>query len=205
MMEMQSKRRMEIFRAADAVDNGGPQGMRGQSIGASDTMAKMKCLQEVGILDGSVSSLLYRQENGFSLIHLWIKPHYPLPRHSHDSDCLYYVVSGSIVLGSETLRASDGFFVPADANYVYVGGPEGAEIIEIRHGANSIVTAFPPISDTRRDKDRELIAANHAAWLAMTTAPTFEANRQGRIAAEQSTSAGERDRARPASSGPPSS
>ena len=35
---------------------------------------------------------------------MWFKPHYPLPRHTHDVDCLYYVVSGTAVMGNQELR-----------------------------------------------------------------------------------------------------
>jgi hypothetical protein len=175
-----AKRRIEIFRSTDAVDNGGPQGIRGGGTSSPEAQAKMKVLRDAGRDDGVVSSLLYHHKDAFSLIHLWIKPGYPLPRHSHDSDCLYYVVGGSIVMGTETLRASDGFFVPKDAYYVYVGGPDGCELIEVRYGVNSIHTVLPDQSDARYEKELELIKANHAAWVKMTMAPTFAANLEGR-------------------------
>ena len=67
-----------------------------------------------------------------SLVHAWFGPGYRLPRHTHSADCLYYVISGSAVLGNHTLRAGDGFFVPANAPYQYDAGPEGVEVLEIR-------------------------------------------------------------------------
>ena len=177
---VESKHRIEMFRAENAVDNGGPQGIRGASLAAPETSAKLKVLREAGRDDGMVSSLLYHQQDGFSIVHLWIKPRYPLPRHSHDSDCLYYMVGGSIIMGSETLRASDGFFVPKDANYVYEGGPDGAELIEVRHGVNAIFTNLPSQSDARYETELALVKANHAAWVTMAMAPTFAANERGR-------------------------
>jgi mannose-6-phosphate isomerase-like protein (cupin superfamily) len=175
-----ARRRIEIFRAADAVDNGGPQGIRGGGTATDETRAKLKVLREAGRDDGIVSSLLFHQKDGFSIVHLWVKPGYPLPRHSHDSDCLYYIVNGEIEYGIDKLRASDGFFVPEGVDYVYVGGPEGAELIEVRFGVNNIETALASQSDGRYDRELALIKANHAAWLTMTMAPTFAANLKGR-------------------------
>ena len=73
---------------------------------------------------------------GFSLSHVWFKKDYPLPRHSHDCDCLYYVVAGSIQLGTEALGPRDGFFVPANVPYTYKPGPDGVELLEFRHATS---------------------------------------------------------------------
>jgi hypothetical protein len=70
---------------------------------------------------------------GFSLAYAWFKQDYPLPLHSHSSDCLYYVVSGSLKLGTQQLGPRDGFFVPGDTPYTFTAGPEGVEIVEFRH------------------------------------------------------------------------
>ena len=177
-----TKRRIEIFRTTDAVDNGSPQGIRGGADCSEESRAKLMVLREAGRDDGLTSNLLYRQQDGFSIVHLWIKPGYPLPRHSHDSDCLYYVVRGSLIMGTETLRASDGFFVPAHANYTYVGGPDGGELIEIRYGPNSIWTDMPAQSDARYETELALIKANHDAWVKMTISPNFADNLAGREA-----------------------
>ena len=48
-------------------------------------------------------------EQGFSLVRAWLGPHYVLPRHTHSGDCLYYIVEGSITMGSQQLVAGDGF------------------------------------------------------------------------------------------------
>src|SRR5262249_35579654 len=60
------------------------------------------------------------------------KSHYPLPTHSHNTPCLYYVISGELQMGKQTLGPGDGFFVPACANYAYQAGPQGVEILEFR-------------------------------------------------------------------------
>ena len=36
-------------------------------------------------------------------------------------------------MGNQVLRAGDSFFIPAEAPYVYTAGPDGVEILEIRH------------------------------------------------------------------------
>jgi quercetin dioxygenase-like cupin family protein len=71
-------------------------------------------------------------DDGFSLVQAWFGPHYVLPRHSHDGDCLYYVLSGSLKMGSQELQAGDGFFVPDGAPYGYEAGPDGVEVLEFR-------------------------------------------------------------------------
>lgn len=73
---------------------------------------------------------------GFSLIHAWFKKNFPLPLHSHDADCLYFIVSGTLKLGTELLGARDGFFVPANVPYTYTPGPNGVEILEFRHATH---------------------------------------------------------------------
>lgn len=77
----------------------------------------------------------FRQEgpNGFSLVEIVFAPGYLLPRHSHSSDCLYYIVSGSIVMGQRELGPGDGFFLPAEQPYAYHAGPDGVKLLEFRH------------------------------------------------------------------------
>ena len=83
---------------------------------------------------GTWDAVLFKGEgdNGFSLVKAWFGPHYVLPRHTHDGDCLYYIVEGSITMGSQTLEAGDGFFVPSDAPYGYEAGPDGVFVLEFR-------------------------------------------------------------------------
>jgi mannose-6-phosphate isomerase-like protein (cupin superfamily) len=83
--------------------------------------------------------------------------------HSHDSDCLYYVVSGSLKLGTEELGPRDSFFVPADTPYTYRPGPEGVEVLEFRHQGT-----FDFVNLSRNaayyTKAAEVIAANVEDW-----------------------------------------
>jgi len=89
-------------------------------------------VQEAGVFAGEQARVLFAIP-GFSLTHVWFKAGYPLPPHSHDADCLYYIVAGEIRMGPQTLGPRDGFFVPADVPYSYTPGPEGVELLEFRH------------------------------------------------------------------------
>lgn len=87
-----------------------------------------------GAGEGAMAKLLFADPvSGMSLGYVWFKPGFVLPRHSHDADCAYYVISGEAHLGTEVLRAGDGFFVPAGHNYQYTAGPEGVEVLECRN------------------------------------------------------------------------
>ena len=83
---------------------------------------------------GGHDAVLFRGDgdDGFSLVKAWCGPHYVLPRHTHDGDCLYYVAEGSLVMGSQVLAAGDGFFVPSGAPYAYEAGPDGVVVLEFR-------------------------------------------------------------------------
>lgn len=123
--------RFRIFRAADSVpldeahmptENVTPV----DAAGATDTAAQ-------GGLEGATARLLFADPvSGMSIGYVWFKRGFILPRHSHSADCAYFVVSGELQLGTETLKAGDGFFIPADHNYQYVAGPEGVEVLEFR-------------------------------------------------------------------------
>jgi catechol 2,3-dioxygenase-like lactoylglutathione lyase family enzyme len=86
---------------------------------------------EAGFEEGQTVKLLFSVP-GFSLTYAWFKSGFPLPRHKHDAGCLYYIIAGSLSLGTETLGAGDGFFVPPDVPYTYKPGPQGVEVLEFR-------------------------------------------------------------------------
>lgn len=123
-------RRIEIYRAAEApsFDEIDVMAVEGVSPELGDTFAR---LIDAGFKEGETVKLLFSAP-GFSLTYAWFKSGFPLPRHSHDADCLYYIVGGSLSLGSEVLGKGDGFFVPADGAYAYTPGPEGVEVLEFR-------------------------------------------------------------------------
>ena len=122
--------RFEVFRGADAPTLAECQcmTMEGETPNMMATLARFPEMMSAG---GEHVDVPYRRPN-MSLARLWLKSGFPLPLHTHDCDCLYYVVAGSILLGSETLTAGDGFYVGRDVPYGYTAGPEGAEVIEFR-------------------------------------------------------------------------
>jgi quercetin dioxygenase-like cupin family protein len=128
--------RFAIFRDRDApsLDETGMM----QAKLTPEAVAGSTQLVEAGVLAGSEVRQLFRHagDDGFSLVHVWFKPHYHLPRHSHDADCLYYVISGEVVMGSQVLGAGDGFYIPQDQSYGYRAGPDGVEVLEFRHSTS---------------------------------------------------------------------
>jgi hypothetical protein len=94
--------------------------------------AGLNQLVQSGYLEGDDVRVLFNVP-GFSLVRAWLKQDYPLLLHSHDADCLYYVIAGTLKMGTEQLVAGDGFFVPAGARYQYRPGPQGVEVLEFRH------------------------------------------------------------------------
>jgi hypothetical protein len=122
--------RFEIFRARDAVDyaEDGPMYMDAAEPVDFDASGE---LHEQGFMEGSQVKLLYSRP-GMSLTYVWFKSGFPLPRHSHSADCLYFVVAGSLRLGTEELGPGDGFFLGTDVPYTYVPGDKGVEVLEFR-------------------------------------------------------------------------
>ena len=172
----QHKRTITYFLAKDAVADHNLGGFLGVGTASEETGKKFAALKEAGHDDGLTLHLLYRQPGGFSLIMVWVKPNFPLPRHSHDTDCMYYVATGSIVMGDKVLRAGDGFFVPRDCLYIYSAGPEGAEVLEIRCGPDVVNSYVPTIPGKRFETDLEVVKANAEHWKEMKAGPTLVAN-----------------------------
>lgn len=127
---MKKEPKMQIFRAAEApslFDSGIMTAVPGNEM----QEAGFNKMYEAGFGEGEEIKVLINVP-GFSLVQVWFKKNFPLPLHSHNVDCLYYVIAGSISLGTEELGAGDGFFIKADTRYTYNTGPNGAEILEIR-------------------------------------------------------------------------
>lgn len=122
--------RFQIFRTSEAP-----------SLNESNHMEMVGMTPEIGEhavrllqagLDQAFDTRVVFSSPTMSLTYAWFKSDYPLPRHSHDSDCLYYVMAGSILFGNQTLGKGDGFLLPAGMPYAYVAGPEGVELLEFR-------------------------------------------------------------------------
>ena len=138
-------------------------------------------LFELAAKVGHSDDVIMRQspeEGGFSLIRIWFKPNYPLVRHTHNSDCLYYVLYGELTMGNRKLRTGDSFFVPANAPYRYTAGPDGAEVLEIRHGVEHFdINVLDPPEHWQFLK--EVAEENAERWANMDESPTLAANHHG--------------------------
>lgn len=176
----QRLRKMQIFRAADAQDLDGSDFMSAPMMD-DDTLQKVMGFAAARGQTYGINKVLVRQpteEGGFSLVYVWFKANYPLPRHSHNADCMYYVISGSVVMGSITLHAGDSFFVRADSPYQYSAGPDGVEILEIRHDVDSCDVKISAASASRWDSMIDTVQANLSDWETTSVSPTF-ADRSG--------------------------
>jgi hypothetical protein len=110
-------------------------------------------------------------EEGFSLVYAWYKSDYLLPRHSHDSDCLYYVTGGELRIGSHVLRKGDGMFIPKDHAYGYQAGPEGVEVLEFRN-ATHFNLRFNGNDEGHWDRIAATFRDRAAAWTDETVPPS---------------------------------
>jgi len=122
--------RFEIFRRSEAL-NLEESGILTDAGTPESDLAAIGEAVEAGLGAGYETRVLYATPK-FSLIYLWYKSGFPLPRHTHDVDCLYAVIGGSLKLGTEELQAGDGFFVGAEVPYAYTAGDQGVEVLEFR-------------------------------------------------------------------------
>lgn len=143
----------EIFRTknAAALDEAGHMEVKDMT---PDLEAGIAGALEAGFAEGNVVKTLFSRP-GFSLTYAWFKSGFPLPLHTHNADCLYYVVAGSLQLGTETLGPGDGFFIGAEKAYRYTPGPDGVEVLEFR---------------TQEDFDIKFLAKTLPAWEKITNA-----------------------------------
>jgi hypothetical protein len=123
-----------LFRARDALGyaDGGVMHEAANAGDQAPVSAAIEAATEQGVLEGSTVRLLFARP-GMSLSYAWFKPGFPLPRHSHSADCLYFIIAGSLRIGTEELGAGDGFFVGVDVPYAYVPGEQGVEVLEFRN------------------------------------------------------------------------
>ncbi|WP_116364702.1 cupin domain-containing protein [Parahaliea mediterranea] len=164
---------IRIFRAADATALTEEQM---PMMGMDDSViAGFTKVVEAGAAEGGGEQVqcLFRDEKpgGFSLCRAWFKSGFVLPRHSHDADCLYYVLGGEIHLGRKVLGKGDGFYVPADAPYSYETGPEGAEVLEFRN-APFFHILFTNNSEAHWDRVANAYRERSEAWKEERVPPT---------------------------------
>ncbi len=166
---------ISIYRAADAVELEKTDFMTQDASSPHPPEALIERIG-AGAAAGGQLKVLVRDAGGFSLVHIWFKPNFPLPRHTHNVDCMYYVISGGAVMGNVTLRPGDSFFVPAGAPYQYSAGPDGVEVLEIRHGAEQFDIKLSDIGEDRWEALADVVIANQKQWSEMPTSPTYAAN-----------------------------
>lgn len=144
--------RFSIFRCKDAktLDESGVMNTLPPS---TAVLQEMRHASSEAAEEGHFTQVLFSQ-NGVSLAYAWFKSGYPLPRHRHNCDCLYYIIGGSLRLGTEELGKGDGFFVGEDVPYAYTPGDEGVEVLEFR---------------TAESFNIELLASNPAFWMRFAT------------------------------------
>ncbi len=104
------------------------------------------------------------------LSYAWFKSGFPLPLHSHDADCFYQIIAGSMQIGTETLHKGDGVLIPAGVPYTVTPGAEGVEFLEMRP-TSDYDTRYR--SKVRQYWDRivETLSARKAGWA--TEKPPF--------------------------------
>jgi hypothetical protein len=129
-MNMNESARFVVFRAKEARSETEASIMEYAPVSSVVTEGGRKA-QEAGALEGTELKVLFAMP-GFSLTYVWFKSGFPLPRHSHNVDCVYYIVGGSLFMGHDELGVGDGFFVGRDVPYTYRPGPQGVEVLEFR-------------------------------------------------------------------------
>ena len=125
--------------------------------GSSASEVEMERMQQ-----GAHLTVPFQQEGpgGFSLVTVDFGPGYLLPRHSHSSDCLYYIVDGGIVMGRRELGPGDGFFLPANQAYAYHAGPQGVRLLEFRHETAFDMKVYEP--DMARFREKAMSSLDEA-------------------------------------------
>ncbi len=176
MQSIDRRRGISIHRAADAADMAETDFMTAPEPPPRGALEMQARLGDDAAA-GSELKVLVRDAGGFSLLHVWFKGNYRLPRHTHNVDCMYYVISGSAIMGKQTLRAGDSFFVPAGAPYRYSAGPDGVEVLEVRHGAKQFDIKLLDDGPDQWDALAGVMESNKVAWSRQPVSPTFLANR----------------------------
>jgi len=165
-MQSSPAKRMRIFRASEATDIQDHMPV----VGVDDhVQTGLRLLAEATgsypVESGTKAVVLFCEpgDHGISLVYLWFKSGYVLPRHSHDVDCLYYVLGGELQMGTQTVRKGDGVFIPANAAYTYEAGPNGVEVLEFRN-ATRFQFRFQGNDDAHWKRIADVLKASCAKW-----------------------------------------
>ena len=153
--------RFAIFRARDARPDVDMALMQYEPV-SSIVAEGSRRVQALGVDEGHDLKVLFSMP-GFSLTYVWFKSSFPLPRHSHNVDCLYYIVGGSLRIGQEDLGVGDGFFVGQDVPYKYRPGDAGVEVLEFR-AANVFNIKVLADNPSFWDQAVEAVRSRQSAW-----------------------------------------
>ena len=152
---------IRIFRAGDAPALSESKSM--EMVNVTDVVEQgITELYNAGVENGQEVRTLFRG-CGMSLTYAWFKKGYPLALHKHNTDCLYYIIAGSIQLGHDTLGKGDGFFLAANTSYTYGIGDNGVEILEFR-SAEEFTIEFMTQNPRYWSKLASRIAEAQADW-----------------------------------------
>jgi hypothetical protein len=167
-----ARKRMTVFRAADAKDVQEDMPLVGVDESVQAGFAKMMAMgAKAGSGEQAVCVFREPGEKGLSLCYAWFKSNYVLVKHSHDADCIYYVISGELHAGSAVLKAGDGIFVPCDHPYTFTAGPEGVEFVEFRNATQFHIN-LKGNDEAHWDKIGSAYRDNKAKWEKETVPPS---------------------------------
>ena len=93
----------------------------------------------------------------------WFKSGFPLPLHSHDADCYYLIIAGSMRVGTEDLGKGDGVLIPAGAPYTVTPGQDGVEFLEMRTSPD-YDTNYRAKTDSYWDRVADTLRARKDIW-----------------------------------------
>jgi mannose-6-phosphate isomerase-like protein (cupin superfamily) len=157
--ERGSARGFTITRAGDAHPHTGRKQRGADAPGFELHPAILRGMQqfrETADCGGATAMTLFATD-ALHVSYVWFKSGYPLPLHSHDTDCYYLVIAGSMKVGTETIGKGDGVFIPAEVPYTVNPGDQGVEFIEMRtspdydtHYRAKTDAYWDRVADTRR-------------------------------------------------------
>lgn len=165
---MAQDKKFHIFRADDMAKLAEADIMT--MVPPTKGIEEMMACVDAGLPDGTASQVIF-SGFGLSLVRVWFKKHFPLPLHSHDADCVYYIIAGGVKLGTEELGPGDGFFIPAGVPYTYRPGAQGVELIEVRNSAQFDYRERSTAAFWK--KALKTVQENHSDWVQSDPANTL--------------------------------
>lgn len=75
----------------------------------------------------------YTKSGPFHLLRIKFEPNFNLPRHYHNMDQVVFVLKGEAWQGNRRFGPGEGWSTPAEQPYQVAAGPDGLELVEVRH------------------------------------------------------------------------